>query len=240
MSLHNERMKLLEELQEKIGYRFCNINLLNRALTHSSYANEHKKLKIKYNERLEFLGDSVLGLVVSDYIFEKYPKFPEGELTKLRAVIVCETSLSTVAKKLNLGIYLLLGKGEEATGGRERISILADALEALIGSIYLDGGLKEARKFVLNVLKNIIEDAVEGKILIDYKTQLQEVIQKNNKSSVCYNVMNEYGPDHNKIFQVKVSLNNRVLGEGIGRSKKDAEQCAAKNALIRLGVLDGN
>ncbi|WP_427338587.1 ribonuclease III [Caloranaerobacter sp. DY30410] len=240
MSLDNERMKLLDELQNKIGYRFHNINLLNRALTHSSYANEHRRLKIKYNERLEFLGDSVLSLVVSDYIFEKYPKFPEGELTKLRAVIVCETSLSTVAKKLNLGKYLLLGKGEEATGGRERISILADTLEALIGSIYLDGGLGEARKFILNVLKNIIEDAVEGKILIDYKTQLQEIIQKSSKSGVCYNVMNEYGPDHNKIFQVKVSLNNQVLGEGVGRSKKDAEQCAAKNALIRLGVLNGD
>ncbi len=167
MSLHNERMKLLEELQEKIGYRFCNINLLNRALTHSSYANEHKKLKIKYNERLEFLGDSVLGLVVSDYIFEKYPKFPEGELTKLRAVIVCETSLSTVAKKLNLGIYLLLGKGEEATGGRERISILADALEALIGSIYLDGGLKEARKFVLNVLKGYLYYLLQLSLIVN-------------------------------------------------------------------------
>lgn len=238
MSLDNERMKLLDELQNKIGYRFQNINLLNRALTHSSYANEHRKLKIKYNERLEFLGDSVLSLAVSDYIFEKYPKFPEGELTKLRAVIVCETSLATVAKNLNLGKYLLLGKGEEATGGRTRVSILADALEALIGSVYLDGGLERAREFILKIMKNIIEDAVEGKILIDYKTQLQEVIQKNNKASVCYNVIKEYGPDHNKTFQVKVSLGNEVLGEGLGHSKKDAEQCAAKNALLRLGVLN--
>jgi len=156
-NLNYERKIQLQELQSEIGYNFNNINLLNRALTHSSYANEHKKLNMTFNERLEFLGDSVLSVIVSDFIFTKYIEYPEGELTKLRATVVCEPSLAFVAKKLKLGRYLLLGKGEEATGGRDRVSILADALEALIGSIYLDGKLKSAKTFILKYLSEIIE-----------------------------------------------------------------------------------
>ncbi|MGF7057252.1 ribonuclease III [Brassicibacter mesophilus] len=230
-----ERIVLLKEIQQKIGYKFKNINLLNWALTHSSYANEHKRFNITYNERLEFLGDSVLGLVVSDYIFTKYPNYPEGDLTKLRATVVCEPSLSFVARKINLGKYLLLGKGEEVTGGRERVSILADAFEAVIGAIYLDGKLGNARKFVLKYLSVVIEKAVNGgELFTDYKTQLQEKLQKKTKSKIEYKVVLEEGPDHNKIFHTEVSVKNKVLGVGVGKSKKEAEQNAAKRALNRM------
>ncbi|WP_425448962.1 ribonuclease III [Dethiothermospora halolimnae] len=232
------RLEKLYKFQEKSNYKFNNINLLNRALTHSSYANEHKKHRILYNERLEFLGDSVLGVVVSDYIFDKYPGYPEGELTKLRATVVCEPTLAFVAKKLSLGDYLLLGKGEESTGGRTRVSILADAFEAVIGAIYLDGQLKSARDFVLNNLTNIIDDAVKGKIFIDYKTELQEVVQKVTKNKIAYEVVDEKGPDHNKIFYVNVKVGNKTLGEGMGKSKKEAEQSAAKSALGTLGGIN--
>lgn len=229
------RIILLKEIQCKIGYNFKNVNILNWALTHSSYANEHKRFNITYNERLEFLGDSVLGLVVSDYIFNKYPNYPEGDLTKLRATVVCEPSLSYVARRINLGKYLLLGKGEEVTGGRERVSILADAFEALIGAIYIDGRLGSARKFVLKNLSDVIEDAVSGgELFTDYKTQLQETLQKKTKSKIEYKVVLEEGPDHNKIFHTEVSVRNKVLGVGVGKSKKEAEQNAAKRALVRM------
>ena len=232
-----ERLHLLNEIQDKIGYRFKNIELLNWALTHSSYANEHKRFKITYNERLEFLGDSVLGLIVSDYIFIKYSNYPEGELTKLRATVVCEPSLSYVAKQIDLGKYMLLGKGEEVTGGRERVSILADAFEALIGSIYLDGKFNNAKTFVLKFMTGIIENAVNGmELFIDYKTQLQEILQKKTKSKIEYKIISEEGPDHNKIFHTEVIVKNKVLGKGLGKSKKEAEQNAAKTALERLEV----
>lgn len=230
-----ERKRLLDEIQEKIGYEFNNYELLNWALTHSSFANEHKKYKITFNERLEFLGDSVLGLIISDYIFNKYSDYPEGELTKLRATVVCEPSLSYVAKQINLGKYLLLGKGEEVTGGRERVSILADAFEALIGSIYIDGKFKSAKTFVLKFMTSIIENAVNGReLFIDYKTQLQELLQKKTKSKIEYRVVFEEGPDHNKIFHTEVVLKNKVLGKGQGKSKKEAEQNAAMKALKRM------
>ena len=176
----NQKEELLKELQDKIDYHFHDEKFLNWALTHSSYANEYKKEKIVYNERLEFLGDSILGLIVSEYIYKVYPKYPEGDLTKLRATVVCEPSLSYLATNINLGKYMLLGKGEDATGGRERVSILADAFEALIGAIYLDGNMESAKPYVLYHLKPVIEDAVNGiELFIDYKTQLQEVLQKN-------------------------------------------------------------
>ncbi|MTI47693.1 ribonuclease III [Sporosalibacterium faouarense] len=236
--LIKKRKELFNEFQQRIGYSFENDELLNRAFTHSSFANEHKRQNLSNNERLEFLGDSVLSVVVSDYIFEKYPNYPEGELTKLRATVVCEPSLAIIAKKLNLGIYLLLGKGEEATGGRERVSIVADAVEAVIGAIYLDGGLINARKFILSIFTAIIDEAVKGKLFIDYKTELQEVLQRTTKAKIRYTVINEDGPDHNKIFQIGVKVGNKLLGEGMGKSKKEAEQNAAKSALSDLGVIN--
>ncbi|AFS78637.1 ribonuclease III [Gottschalkia acidurici 9a] len=226
---------LLKEIQEKTEYKFSDIHLLNWALTHSSYANEHKKQKIVYNERLEFLGDSILGLVVSEYIFIKYPNYPEGDLTKLRATVVCEPSLSYIARQIDLGKYLLLGKGEEATGGRERVSILADAFEALIGAIYLDGKIESAKTFVLKYLTPVIENAVNGvELFIDHKTHLQELLQKKIKCKIEYRVVLEEGPDHNKIFHTEVLVKDEVLGKGIGKSKKEAEQDAARSAINRM------
>lgn len=237
-NISNSRRNLLNEFESKIGYKFNDITLLDRGLTHSSYANEQKKKRVAYNERLEFLGDSVLGLVVSDYIFDKYPDYPEGELTKLRATVVCEGALSLASKQLKLGKYLLLGKGEEATGGRERVSILADAFEAIIGSIYLDGKLLNAKTFILGNLKDIIDLAVKGNLFIDYKTELQEILQKKTKEKIVYVVLNEEGPDHNKTFHVGLKVGDEFLGEGKGKSKKEAEQNSAKSALDKLGVLD--
>lgn len=234
--INNKKLSELKKLQENIQYHFEDIKLLKRALTHSSFANEHKESGLRYNERLEFLGDSVLGVTISYYLFNGYPTYPEGELTKLRALIVCEPSLATVSKEINLGEYLFLGKGEQATGGRSRVSILADALEALIGAIYLDGGFENAKKFILKNLQSIIQDSVEGKLFLDYKTQLQEIIQKNNKSKIEYKVIKEEGPDHNKIFYVEVKNENIILGMGSGKSKKEAEQNAASAALVKVGV----
>lgn len=235
LKISNKRIEVLKEIQEKIGYKFKDENYLNWALTHSSYANEYKKQKIVYNERLEFLGDSILGLIVSEYIYKEYPKYPEGDLTKLRATVVCEPSLSYLAKNINLGKFLLLGKGEEATGGRDRVSILADAFEALIGAIYLDGDMSFAKPFVLKHLKPVIEDAIDGReLFVDYKTQLQETLQKSNKCNITYKVIQEEGPDHNKKFHTEVYAREKVLGSGMGKSKKDAEQDAARCALEKL------
>lgn len=235
MKSNNQKPELLKELQDKVEYNFSDEKFLNWALTHSSYANEYKKQKIIYNERLEFLGDSILGLIVSEYIYIVYPNYPEGELTKLRATVVCEPALSYLATNIDLGKYMLLGKGEEATGGRKRVSILADAFEALIGAIYLDGGMENAKCFVLKHLKPVIADAVNGlELFIDYKTQLQEVLQKKNKGNIEYKVVKEEGPDHNKIFHTEVYAKEKELGTGFGKSKKDAEQNAAKAALIRM------
>lgn len=241
MNISKSRLELLEEIQREILYKFKDINFLNWALTHSSYANEYKKHKVIYNERLEFLGDSILGLIVSEYIYKEYPKYPEGELTKLRATVVCEPSLSFLAKNIDLGKFLLLGKGEEATGGRERVSILADAFEALIGAIYLDGKMDNAKTFVLYHLKPVIEDAINGiELFIDYKTQLQEILQKNNKGKITYQVVKEEGPDHNKLFYTEVYIKEMILGKGTGKSKKDAEQDAAKSALKRMDESNEN
>lgn len=221
------------ELEENINYHFKNKKLLTEALSHSSYANENKKNR-RSNERLEFLGDSVLSIVVSQYLFEHFSHFPEGDLTKIRASLVCEKSLHIFAKEIELGKFLLLGKGEENTGGRERASILADAFEALIAAVFLDGGLEAARKHILRFIPedlNIQKNAAFN----DYKTILQEVIQKNPEEKVEYVVAEQSGPDHNKAFKVNVCLNRNIIGRGTGRSKKEAEQMAAREALELMG-----
>ena len=224
----------MTDLQNKIGYQFKNPALLNEALTHSSYANEHKTQHIKYNERLEFLGDSVLSIVVSDYIYKNCPELPEGELTKLRASLVCEKSLYEFAKKIDLGKYLVLSKGERNNGGADRPSILSDAFEALIAAIYIDGGITPASKHILNFVIPAIKNSKKKKIN-DYKTTLQEIIQKNPGEKLEYVLVKESGPDHNKHFVVEVHLNSNVIGKGGGRSKKEAEQQAAREALELMG-----
>ncbi len=223
----------MKNFEALIGYRYKNIELLKEALTHSSYANEGKK-NSKNNERLEFLGDSVLSIIVAEHLFTHYKHLPEGELTKLRASLVCEKSLHKFAKKIKLGDFLHLGKGEENTGGRERPSILADAFEAVIASIYLDDGLESAREFVLKFVPEHI-DMNTVSVLSDYKTALQEIIQKNREEKIEYVLVNEVGPDHNKSFLVEVHLNSNIIGTGKGRSKKQAEQYAAKEALELMG-----
>ena len=224
----------MEALQKKIGYFFKNLDLLKEALTHSSFANEHKVQHIKYNERLEFLGDAVLSIVVSDYIFKNCPELPEGELTKLRASLVCERSLYGFAKQINLGNYLILSKGERHNGGADRPSILSDAFEALIAAIYIDGGMDPASEHILNFIVPAIKNT-KKKPINDYKTTLQEIIQKNPGEQLEYVVVDEKGPDHNKHFVVEVHLNSNVIGKGGGRSKKEAEQQAAREALELMG-----
>lgn len=224
---------LLEELQQKIGYTFRNPQLLRQAVTHSSYANEGKKHG-KNNERLEFLGDSVLSVIVAKHLYLTYRDIPEGELTKLRASLVCEKALDVFADKLELGKYLLLGKGEEMTGGRQRPSILADAFEAVIAALYLDGGYEIAQKFVLSYIPKKL-DIRKVSPLADYKTALQEIIQQNREEKVEYILVGERGPDHAKIFTAEVLLNSNVIGRGEGSSKKQAEQNAAREALKLMG-----
>ena len=226
-------MKKLEKLQQSVGYKFKDERLLQRALTHTSYANECNEGHNKSNERLEFLGDSVLGIITAEHFYLNFKDLPEGELTKLRAATVCENSLSSLARQLGLGEYLLLGKGEMCTGGSDRPSILADAFEALIAAIYLDGGIEEAKKFVLKYVDKAVE---EHRGFKDYKTVLQEVIQKNPGEVIEYVLVKESGPDHNKRFEVEVHLNSNVIGKGVGTSKKKAEQLAAKEALELMGL----
>ena len=220
-------------LEEKLIYKFSNKNYLNSALTHSSYANESKN-KIPNNERLEFLGDAVLNIVVSDYIFKNYPKLSEGELTKLRASLVCEKSLCEFSKILEVGNFLKLSKGERHSSGNNRPSILADAFESIIAAIYLDGGFEEARKFILRFVEDQLKNPV-GKSFEDYKTVLQEIIQQNKEEILKYELIEESGPDHDKSFVSEVYLNSNVIGRGVGRSKKEAEQQAAKEALELMG-----
>ena len=221
----------LRAFQEKIGYEFENRNLLLQALTHSSYANEKHMRKLSDNERLEFLGDAVLEIISSDYLFDNYPELPEGELTKLRASIVCEPTLALCAVEMSLGDYLLLGKGENQTGGRNRKSILSDALEAVIGAIYLDGGFTSAKEFVL---KYILTDIEHKQLFYDSKTILQEYVQGNYKETLNYRLTEESGPDHNKNFAVEARIGEKVIGRGSGRTKKAAEQEAAYQALLVL------
>ncbi len=222
----------IRKLQEKIEYTFRDTELLHRALSHSSYVNERQNAH-QSNERLEFLGDSVLGFITAEYYYSQFKAYPEGDLTKLRAAMVCEKSLCVFARELDLGTYLLLGKGELCTGGRERPSILADAFEALIAAIYLDGGMEEAKKFVLRFVRKA---AGTPGAFHDYKTKLQEIIQKNPEESVEYVHVGESGPDHDKRFTVEVHLNSNVIGRGVGKSKKLAEQEAAREALTLMGI----
>lgn len=225
---------MMEELEKTIGYKFKNKALMREAITHSSYAKERKAQHIKYNERLEFLGDAVLSIVVSDYIFKHCPELPEGELTKLRAALVCEKSLFEFAKSMNLGHYLILSKGERNNGGAERPSILSDAFEALIAAIYIDGGIEPASKHILNFVIPAIKNSKTKKNK-DYKTTLQEIVQQNPGEKLEYVLVAESGPDHNKHFVVEVHLNSNVIGKGGGRSKKEAEQQAAREALELMG-----
>ncbi len=225
--------KNLEDFEKKINYTFKDKNLLFVALSHSSFANEKRKLRHS-NERLEFLGDSVLSIVVSQYLFEHFTHLPEGELTKIRASLVCEKSLYEFAKEIDLGEHLFLGKGEENTGGRERTSILADAFEAVIAAVFLDGGLEAAKKHILRFIPKDI-DSRKSVSFSDHKTILQEIIQKNPEEKVEYKLVGQSGPDHNKAFKVQVCLNSNVIGTGIGKSKKEAEQMAAKEALELMG-----
>lgn len=227
-----ERMKdKLKELEKKIGYEFRDFSLLRRAMMHSSYTNEKHLPKFQCNERLEFLGDAVLELVSSEFLFLENPKISEGELTKTRASMVCEPSLAFCARDLQLGEYLLLGKGEEATGGRGRDSITSDSMEALIGAIYLDGGFTNAKEFIHRF---ILSDLEHKKLFFDSKTILQEIVQADMGESITYRLVGEEGPDHNKAFRVEVRIGENCCGAGKGRTKKAAEQEAAYQAILKL------
>lgn len=221
----------MKTLEERLGYQFKNRSLLENALTHSSYANEHRDLGISSNERLEFLGDSVLGMVVADHLYREHPQMPEGELTRTRAAMVCEGSLFEVARGLELGKYLRLGKGEDSGGGRERPSILADATEAVLAAVYLDGGIAQARRLIRTLILGNEEEMSASR---DYKTALQELIQKTSGQKLTYRLVGEEGPDHAKRFSVEVELNGVTVGAGEGRTKKAAEQNAAKAAIAKL------
>ena len=223
--------ELQQEFEQKIGYSFENVKLLEQALTHSSYANECFWCKHQDNERLEFLGDAVLEIAVSEYLYHKYPKRLEGELTRTRASIVCESTLALCTRDLQLGKYLLLGKGEEQTGGRERSSILSDALEAVIGAVYLDGGFASAKELVTRVVLNDIE---HKQLFFDSKTILQELVQGNYNQQLQYFLVREEGPDHDKKFVVEARIGDTIYGQGTGRTKKSAEQEAAYQTLMKL------
>ncbi|WP_455104483.1 ribonuclease III [Peptostreptococcus sp.] len=233
-SINDVIKESIRAFEEKIGYEFKDKTYIQTALTHSSFANEHKEFN--YNERLEFLGDSVLGLVVSDYLFRARNDLPEGKLTRLRANVVCEESLSAVARKINLGDHLFLGKGEKASGGSNRDSILADATEAVIAAIYLDGGFDQAKDFILSNLRDTIAKNIDGNIFRDYKTILQEIIQGNN-GKISYKLVGESGPDHNKEFEMQVKCGQETIGIGKGKNKKEAEKEAARDALVKMGEL---
>ncbi len=236
--LNKHRMDVLRKFSAKLGLHFTKLTLLHQALTHTSYANECKNATILHNERLEFLGDAILDVIVSEYLFRQFPTLPEGELTKARAVIVCEPTLARCSAELGVGEYLFLGKGEAGSGGRERTSILADAFEAIIGAIYLDNGFEAATHFVLQQLQADLLSVERGEYVKDYKTLLQEVIQKQTDSKIIYEIVEESGPDHHKLFNVAVIVNSNQLGSGLGKSKKEAEQHAAKQALIKLKIIN--
>lgn len=230
---------LLESLggfEEMINYKFKNKKNIILALTHSSYANENRNEKLSSNERLEFLGDAVLNIIISETIYNNYSNLSEGQLTKVRANIVCEQSLVKCANNIEVGKFLLLGKGEDISGGRTRTSILSDAFEAVIGAVYLDGGMKNAKAFVYSQMEHLIQDSVSGIIFLDYKTQFQEIVQKDGEKKIVYEIVEENGPDHDKEFVAQVKVMDRIVGKGKGKSKKEAEQAAAKAALEMLGT----
>lgn len=223
----------MKELEEKLGYCFKTPSLLSEALNHSSYANEHRAQGVCSNERLEFLGDSVLGFVTAEYLFSLHSHLPEGDLTRQRAALVCEQSLHEVAKELDLGRYLKLGKGEESGGGRKRASILADATEAVFAAVYLDGGIEAAASLIHRVLLDKEGQHAE-ELVQDHKTALQELVQRKSGQVLSYHMIGESGPDHNKTFTAEVLLNGESVGSGSGHSKKEAEQAAAHAAICRL------
>ena len=223
----------LEDLEKELGLNFKDKDLLRTALTHSSYANQKKK--VEFNERLEFLGDSVLQLVISEYLYMRFNEKPEGYLTKMRSLIVCENSLCDIANTWNLGIYMNMSKGEEITGGRNRVSILADCVEAVIAAIYLDKGIEEAKVFILNNFKTTIEKAISNEMIFDYKTRLQEVLQQNGEVDICYELVKFEGPPHRRKFFVDLLINDCIKGSGEGYSKKEAEQNAAKEVIVNQG-----
>ena len=224
----------MQELEKKLNYTFRDPGLLHEALSHSSYANEHRSAGRRSNERLEFLGDSVLGFVSAEFIFVQHPDLPEGDLTRIRAALVCEQSLYEVARKLDLGAYLKLGRGEEAGGGRQRTSILADATEAVFAAVYLDGGIGAASALIHRVLLDAEKEEVVEERRRDYKTALQELVQRQADQVLSYRMIGEEGPDHDKTFRAQVLLNDQPVGTGSGHSKKEAEQSAAKDALSRM------
>ena len=224
----------MQELEKKLNYTFHDQRLLREALNHSSYANEHRSQGLGSNERLEFLGDSVLGFVTAEYLFARHPDLPEGDLTRIRAALVCEQSLHEVAQKLNLGSYLKLGKGEEAGGGRHRPSILADATEAVFAAVYLDGGLEAARALIHRVLLDKERETDVEERRRDYKTELQELVQRRSNQTLQYELVSASGPDHAKVFTSRVLLNGQPIGKGQGHSKKEAEQAAAHAGLTTL------
>ena len=223
---------MIKDLETAIGYRFSNIQLLQNALTHSSYANERWHNSLLSNERLEFLGDSVLGMLVAQYLYQSFPNRPEGELTRMRADMVCERTLAGAANRIGLGTHLLLGHGEEQGGGRNRDSILADAMESVIAACFLDGGIEAALKVVQQFI--LVEVPVNRLHNVDYKTKLQELVQQKKNQVLSYRLVGQSGPDHDKKFDVEVSLNGQTVGVGSGSSKKRAEQDAAREAIAKL------
>jgi len=227
----------MQELEQKIGYTFRDKALLQTALTHSSYANEAKREKCLCNERLEFLGDSVLGFTVAQYLYNHYPDMPEGKMTKLRAELVCEQSLVRIADGLGLGEHLYLGRGEVLGGGRQRASILADAVEAIFAAVLLDSDIGQAERIVLALLGDSLR-AEQGNVVQDNKTALQELVQQKSGQVLSYHLLSASGPDHQKVFESEVRLNDRSVGTGRGRSKKEAEQAAACAALRQLTISD--
>ena len=233
-TLTAKRKGELLELSARLGVEFKDLTLLHKALIHSSYANEAKEKNIVHNERLEFLGDAVLELASSTYLYMQFPQMPEGQLTKTRASIVCSTSLAELARTLHLGDYLLLGHGEEMSGGRDRQTNLEDVFEAVIGAIYLDQGWDIAKDYVIRQLMPLFIQAEQGAILKDYKTILQELVYQDSSQNVSYELVSTTGPDHDKTFIFNVRITGKVMGTGMGRSKKEAEQKAAKEALAKI------
>ena len=232
-----KRTAALHQFERMIGYKFKDICLLDQALSHSSYIREKKEDNIRDNERLEFLGDAFFDAVIGESLYKMHPQAEEGKLSKMRASIVCEQSLAGAADRLRLADYILLGYGEEKNGGRQRASILADAAEAVVGAIYLDGGYEEVRKFVLGAFDRELQEAKAGRITNrDHKSALQELLQANGIHDIKYTLENEEGPDHDKTFTVKLEIGGKILGRGTGKSKKSAEQEAAKNALENSGA----
>ena len=232
--IHPEEKKRLRALEKSLGYSFRKKGILKQALTHKSFANEKRLPASSHNERLEFLGDAVLELAVSEYLMERYPRFSEGDLSKLRASIVNEKQLAGIARGLKLGDYLFLGRGEEQTSGREKSSLLADGFEALLGGIYLDGGYKKGSQIVRKHYETLLKTPVE-EFYRDYKTDLQEKTQALYRSIPRYKLVSERGPDHSKVFEIELFIRDRLMGKGTGRSKKEAEQEAARQALEMFG-----